>query len=912
MALILEITQQNGLVVRQPLDPNSAKITAQPGDKIRVIDAETGQPAGDLVARRVGDSLVVEQAGGATVELTEFFAPCAPGEGCELVLEDGDKTTTISQATEPMNVAADGSQVMYDGALAAQAGSAPAQEGAAAAAGTAGAAEGGAAGAAAAGGVSTGAIAAGIGAIGIAAAAGGGGGGGGGTPTDTVPEAPVINPVAGGDGVDATEAAAGVTVTGTAEAGSTVTVVWSGAGDESFTQTATAGEDGAWSVTFPMDEVPEDGATTITATAANAAGSSEPTTVGVAVDTAPADTTPPEPPVINAVATDDVVDAGEAAAGVTVSGTAEAGSIVAVSWGDTTQEATADSTGNWTTTFLQAAIPADGASTISAIATDAAGNASQPGTRDVTIDTAADPGSPAAPVINDVATDNTVDAAEAASNVTVSGTAEAGSAVTVIWGGLTKADIPVNDAGNWSVDFTPAELPAAGATTISATATNDVGPGPAGTKPVTVATTVVMGGDDGETLIGGAETQTILGGDGNDVLIGGSGGSVRNYQFDYWSVSADGDLDWGSDPGTSSPQSYAGFTDTADLGWSFVPVSTRTNGTTEVQTGGMVELSGNQMGFGDDGTGTGGTHHWETVYTGSDGAAGLTQSIATAAGETYTLTIQTTNSNNGTSLAIVWDGVEIAYFDGTTNDNITEPGNWTLTGDHTIDIVPEMSGDGDVNRAQLRFSVEAAGETSTLAVVAYDEVFDPATAPPEAGEGLRIDSVTLDAGSAAGNDTLDGGAGNDLLFGQGGDDTLIGGAGADTFVFSMRTDNGNDTIMDFNAAEGDRIMLVDAIDSNTTGSLGAMDQDLSDDNLTFADFMGTGDADNAFASQEIGLTEVDGNLVLSFTGANDAPLGSVTIVGLTMEDYPDVGSLFAPGTGIVQATGDGFNSGLII
>src|SRR5690606_3239135 len=207
MALILEITQQSGSVVRQPLDPNSARIAAQPGDKIRVLDAETGQPAGDLVARRVGDSLVVEQAGGATVELTEFFAPCAPGQGCELVLEDGDKTTTVSQATEPMSVAADGSPIMYDGAMAAQAGPAPAQEGAAAAAGSAGAAEGGAAAATT---TSTGAIIAGVGALGLAAAAGGGGGGGGGdTPADTTPpDAPVIDAVTGDNAIDATEAAA--------------------------------------------------------------------------------------------------------------------------------------------------------------------------------------------------------------------------------------------------------------------------------------------------------------------------------------------------------------------------------------------------------------------------------------------------------------------------------------------------------------------------------------------------------------------------------------------------------------------------------------------------------------------------------------------------------------------------------
>src|SRR5690606_3957241 len=158
-----------------------------------ILNAETGQPAGDLVARRVGDALVVEQAGGATVELTEFFAP---GEGAELVLEDGEKTTTVSQATEPMSVAADGTPVMYDAAVAAQAGAAPAQQGAANAAGSAGAAEAGAAGA----GASTGAVLAGVGALGLAAAAGGGGGGGGGgqtPPDETAPDAPTINAVAG-------------------------------------------------------------------------------------------------------------------------------------------------------------------------------------------------------------------------------------------------------------------------------------------------------------------------------------------------------------------------------------------------------------------------------------------------------------------------------------------------------------------------------------------------------------------------------------------------------------------------------------------------------------------------------------------------------------------------------------------
>jgi Hemolysin-type calcium-binding repeat (2 copies). len=63
--------------------------------------------------------------------------------------------------------------------------------------------------------------------------------------------------------------------------------------------------------------------------------------------------------------------------------------------------------------------------------------------------------------------------------------------------------------------------------------------------------------------------------------------------------------------------------------------------------------------------------------------------------------------------------------------------------------------------------------------------------------------VVLDGGD--GNDTLYGGDGNDRLIGADGDDYLNGGSGADLFVFSWG--NGQDIISDFNAAQGDRIVL---------------------------------------------------------------------------------------------------------
>ena len=66
----------------------------------------------------------------------------------------------------------------------------------------------------------------------------------------------------------------------------------------------------------------------------------------------------------------------------------------------------------------------------------------------------------------------------------------------------------------------------------------------------------------------------------------------------------------------------------------------------------------------------------------------------------------------------------------------------------------------------------------------------------------------------AGNDTVRGGQGNDVLFGGDGDDylsgdlgddTMTGGPGADTF--RAFAGGGHDVITDFNAAEGDRIVL---------------------------------------------------------------------------------------------------------
>jgi Ca2+-binding RTX toxin-like protein len=85
------------------------------------------------------------------------------------------------------------------------------------------------------------------------------------------------------------------------------------------------------------------------------------------------------------------------------------------------------------------------------------------------------------------------------------------------------------------------------------------------------------------------------------------------------------------------------------------------------------------------------------------------------------------------------------------------------------------------------------------------------------------DAMAGDAGKdnmlgGAGKDFLRAGTGNDRLVGNSGSDTMFGDLGADRFVFLSPGDSvpgGEDTILDFTRAQGDRIN-VSVIDADTT------------------------------------------------------------------------------------------------
>ncbi|MEQ9607624.1 MAG: calcium-binding protein [Kiloniellaceae bacterium] len=79
-----------------------------------------------------------------------------------------------------------------------------------------------------------------------------------------------------------------------------------------------------------------------------------------------------------------------------------------------------------------------------------------------------------------------------------------------------------------------------------------------------------------------------------------------------------------------------------------------------------------------------------------------------------------------------------------------------------------------------------------------------------------------------GNDTLLGGNGADTLYGGDGDDSLTGGLRRDDFVYSLTTDEGNDTITDFQTGKGgDTLAIADIVDMSGDGRIDTADLDVS-------------------------------------------------------------------------------------
>lgn len=252
---------------------------------------------------------------------------------------------------------------------------------------------------------------------------------------------------------------------GTAEANSTVSIYVDGV----VTGTATADASGNWS--FTPGTALADGSRTITVTAEDAAGNISVTSeeLMLVIDTGVPDA--PSSPVLSGSSNGHSNNSKPV-----FTGTAEANSSVNIYVdGVLAGTVAADASGNWS--YTPAADLSDGTHTISATATDAAGNTSASGGETtVTIDTA----SPAKPTVK-LPGGNAVNNNKPA----LSGTAEANSTVDIYVNGVIAGTATADASGNWN--FT---LPAAltdGAYDITVTSTDAAGNTSVASNMLTVA-----------------------------------------------------------------------------------------------------------------------------------------------------------------------------------------------------------------------------------------------------------------------------------------------------------------------------------------------------------------------------------------------------------------------------------------
>ncbi|MGA0540595.1 Ig-like domain-containing protein [Neotabrizicola sp. VNH66] len=294
---------------------------------------------------------------------------------------------------------------------------------------------------------------------------------------DTVPHPITFNSVTADNTVNASESAAGFTITGTSTAGAVLTVTVQG-----VSQTVTVGTDGSWSATWTAGSLTAgEYDATVTATTTDAAGNSSTSTHTFRVDTT---TSVAFDPV--AIAGDNVINATEAAAGVTLTGTAQPGATVQVSWGGTTLPATVSASGAWSVVFPATAIAAGTyASTATVTATDAAGNTAT-ATRSISVDTELSVSINA----GQAGGDDVVSGAEHAAALTITGRGEPGATLQITLEGVTKT-VSVDASGNWQASYASGEYRAGTYdTTISVTATDAAGNVATATRSLHVDTEV--------------------------------------------------------------------------------------------------------------------------------------------------------------------------------------------------------------------------------------------------------------------------------------------------------------------------------------------------------------------------------------------------------------------------------------
>ncbi len=615
----------------------------------------------------------------------------------------------------------------------------------------------------------------------------------------TAPDAPVVGLLPADDsGASESDGITKVTtptISGTAEAGTTVTVFQDG----EEIGTVTADEEGNWSLTVPSALA--DGSYTFTATARDAAGNTSALSGGLTVTV---DTQAPGAPELKVLALTST-DGGALA----ISGTAAASSTVQVLVdGEVIGEATADGAGNWTLNYEGPALES-GSYTLTAAAVDAAGNAG-----------------PVSAAFRLGVSDFISILAGNSGPETLAGSdgmngfiATAGADSLNGGGGLDVVDYSGFDGiiatlGTGTVIADGEEDSLTGIEGIIGTAGGDIIGGGAADNVLDG-----MGGDD--VLDGEDGADTLHGGEGADEMNGGSGFDIAAYEASETGVVVS--LQTGSGTGGDAE---------GDLLFGFEGLWGSINGDT-LEGDGAANLLIAEDGA-DSLTGAGGADTLEggdgndTLVGGSGGdalAGGEGFDIASYAGSSaVVVNLATGAASLGDAAGDTLGGIE-GLIGGSGSDNLTgnavanllsgENGNDTLTAGEGADTLLGSAGndrlfgeagddlvDGGAGADTLDGGngQDTASYASAMSGVAVDLTATGTQNTGGAGSD-RLTSIENLVGSAfadtlsgnggdnlvsgsAGNDVLSGGAGNDTLEGGAGNDTLNGGTGIDTASYA--------------------------------------------------------------------------------------------------------------------------------
>ncbi|MFM7028557.1 MAG: beta strand repeat-containing protein [Chakrabartia sp.] len=275
----------------------------------------------------------------------------------------------------------------------------------------------------------------------------------------TPPQNPVIDMISGDDRVNASEKAEPVIVSGTGEAGTTITL-WTEGG---FSKTTKVGLNGQWSVELQASDLNFEDRRTLKAVATDAFGNQS----GPAQRDLTVDTIAPGAPTILPIGTNDKIGPNEKTSGFEIRGRAEAFASVTLSFNNVDYQAKADRDGNWAVTIFASNVPTDANYPVVARQTDLAGNAGPVSeARILTVDALPPP----PPRITSISgSDLLINAVERARGVIVSGTTEIGTTVRVTWAGQTVEAI-VDQDGSWYARFLSTNIPLTGTHNITAIA----------------------------------------------------------------------------------------------------------------------------------------------------------------------------------------------------------------------------------------------------------------------------------------------------------------------------------------------------------------------------------------------------------------------------------------------------------